>query len=273
VHATAGIALHDPGEFAGTWDGDGHTAVGRGKWNGGNVDFTNGALDDTHFYDRVLSASEIAGLATGTSAYYAFDAGSGTTAVDYSGKTNTGTLQAGAGWTTGKVGTGALSVNGTSTGWVDVGGPVINTSQSYTVGAWVKLNNVTGYQSLVGIDGALASPFYLQTDGSTGQFRFSLTNGDTSAPGFSNIYGVTPVAGTWYHLVGVYDKTANTMTFYVNGASQGSMTAPTTWAATGHTAIGRAQYNGTKTDFVNGAIDDVRFYSRALSAAEVAALP
>jgi len=273
------IALYVNGQLQGStsfttaWKGTGHTAVGRGKWNGGNVDFTNGALDDTHFYDRGLSASEIAGLATGTSAYYAFDAGSGTTAVDYSGKANTGTLQAGAGWTTGKVGTGALSVNGTSTGWVDVGGPVINTSQSYTVGAWVKLNNVTGYQSLVGIDGTLASPFYLQTDGSTGQFRFSLTNGDTSAPGFSNIYGVTPVVGTWYHLVGVYDKTANTMAFYVNGVSQGSLTAPTTWAATGHTAIGRAQYNGTKTDFTNGAIDDVRFYSRALSAAEVAALP
>jgi hypothetical protein len=156
---------------------------------------------------------------------------------------------------------------------VDVGSPVINTSQSYTVAGWIKLNNVSGYQSLIGIDGTLASPFYLQTDGSTGQFRFALTNGDTSAPGFSNIYGVTPVVGTWYHLVGVYDKTANTMTFYVNGVSQGSVTAPTTWAATGHTAIGRAQYNAVRTDFVNGAIDDVRFYSRALSAAEVAALP
>jgi len=150
---------------------------------------------------------------------------------------------------------------------------VITTSQSYTVAAWVKLNNVTGYQSLVGIDGTLASPFYLQTDGGTGMFRFALTNGDTSAPGFTNIEGVTPVVGTWYRLVGVYDKTANTMTFYVNGASQGTVTAPTTWAATGHTAIGRAQYNGVQTDFVNGAIDDVRFYSRALSAAEVAALP
>ncbi len=256
-----------------TWKATGTTTVGRAKWAGAGVDYTNGALDETHFYDRVLSASEIAGLATGTNAYYAFDAGSGTTAVDLSGKANTGTLQAGAGWTTGKVGAGALSLNGTSTGWVDVAGPVINTSQSYTVAGWIKLNNVSGYQSLVGIDGALASPFYLQTDGSTGMFRFSLTNGDTSGPGFTSIEGVTPVVGTWYRLVGVYDKTANTMTFYVNGVSQGSLTAPTTWAATGHTAIGRAQYNAVQTDFVNGAIDDVRFYSRALSAAEVAALP
>ena len=34
-----------------------------------------------------------------------------------------------------------------------------------------------------------------------------------------------------------------------------------------------AQYNGGQTDFLNGAIDDVRFYGRALSAAEVSALP
>jgi len=255
------------------WKATGTTTIGRAKWNSANVDFTNGALDETHFYDRVLTASEISGLATGTNAYYAFETGSGTTAVDSSGKANTGTLQAGAGWTTGKVGSGALSLNGTSTGWVDIASPVINTSQSYTVAGWVKLNNVSGYQSLIGIDGTLASPFYLQTDGGTGMFRFSLINADTSAPGFTNIEGVTPVVGTWYHLVGVYDKTANTMTFYVNGVSQGTVTAPTTWAATGHTAIGRAQYNGAQVDFVNGAIDDVRFYSRALSAAEVTALP
>jgi hypothetical protein len=273
------IALYVNGQLQGTasfttaWKGTGHTAIGRGKWSGGNVDFTNGALDETHFYDRVLSASEIAGLATGTNAYYTFDAGSGTTAADSSGKGNTGTLQAGAGWTTGKVGSGALNLNGTSTGWVDVPTPVINTSQSYTVAGWIKLNNVSGYQSLVGIDGAVASPFVIQTDGATGMFRFALESADNSAPGFTNIEGVTPVVGTWYHLVGVYDKTANTMTFYVNGVSQGTVTAPTTWAATGHTAIGRAQYNGAQVDFVNGAIDDVRFYSRALSAAEVAALP
>jgi len=273
------IALYVNGQLQGTtsfttaWKGTGHTAIGRGKWSGASVDFTTGAVDETHFYDRVLTATEISGLATGTNAYYAFETGSGTTAVDSSGKANTGTLQAGAGWTTGKVGSGALSLNGTSTGWVDIASPVINTSQSYTVAGWVKLNNVSGYQSLIGIDGTLASPFYLQTDGGTGMFRFSLINADTSAPGFTNIEGVTPVVGTWYHLVGVYDKTANTMTFYVNGVSQGTVTAPTTWAATGHTAIGRAQYNGAQVDFVNGAIDDVRFYSRALSAAEVTALP
>ena len=255
------------------WTATGHTTVGRAKWNGAGVDFTNGALDETRFYDRALSASEIAGLATGTVAYYALDAGSGTTAIDTSGSGFTGTLQSGASWTTGKVGASAVSLNGTSTAWVDIPNTVITTSQSYTVAAWVKLNNVTGYQSLVGIDGTLASPFYLQTDGGTGMFRFAMTNGDTSAPGFTNIEGVTPVVGTWYRLVGVYDKTANTMTFYVNGVSQGSVTAPTSWAATGHTAIGRAQYNGAQVDFVNGAIDDVRFYSRALSAAEVSALP
>jgi len=273
------IALYVNGQLQGTtsftsaWKGTGHTAIGRGKWSGGNVDFVNGALDETHFYDRVLSASEIAGLATGTNAYYAFDAGSGTSAVDSSGKSNTGTLQAGAGWTTGKVGSNALNLNGTSTSWVDVASPVINTSQSYTVAGWMKLNNVSGYQSMVGMDGTLASAFVIQTDGATGMFRFSIETSDSSAPGFTTVEGVTPVVGTWYHLVGVYDKTAGNITFYVNGVSQGTATAPTTWAATGHTAIGRAQYNGGQTDFVNGAIDDVRFYSRALSAAEVSALP
>jgi hypothetical protein len=32
-------------------------------WNAGQVDFVNGAIDEVHFYDRVLTAAEITSLA------------------------------------------------------------------------------------------------------------------------------------------------------------------------------------------------------------------
>jgi hypothetical protein len=80
------------------------------------------------------------------------------------------------------------------------------------------------------------------------------------------------VINTWYHVVGVYNKQAGTIQLYVNGVSQGTAVAGSSWTATGSTAIGRAKWNGGSVDFLNGAVDEVRFYGRVLSGAEISAL-
>jgi len=41
---------------------------------------------------------------------------------------------------------------------------------------------------------------------------------------------------------------------------------------TGNLVVGRGKYGGNPVDFLHGAVDDVRVYDRALSAAEVATL-
>lgn len=203
-------------------------------------------------------------------AYWAFDAGSGTTAVDATGNGNTGTLQATAGWTAGKIGTNALNLTGANTSYVDVANPVIDTSQSYTVAAWVKLNNLTGFQTFASIDGTAISPFYLQMSG--GRFNFGQRSADSTASTLVTVQGPIPTVGTWYHVAGVYNKTAGTLELFVNGVSQGTATATTAWQATGHTVIGRAKWNGAGVDFMNGALDEVRFFDRALTSSEIAAL-
>ncbi|MEO8528198.1 MAG: LamG domain-containing protein, partial [Pseudolysinimonas sp.] len=252
------------------WMATGHTTVGRAKWNSASTDYLNGAIDETRFYDRALSDAEIGGL-IGTSAYFAFDAGSGTSAVDYSGNGYSATLEAAAGWTAGKVGASALNLNGSSTSWASYPGPVIDTSQSYTVGAWVKLNSTSGYQTFASIDGNNISPFYLQFD--NGTFAMTQRGSDSTGSTLASKHSAaSPVIGTWYHVVGVYDKAANTIELYVNGVSQGTSTAATAWVANGATTIGRAKFT-VPTDYTNGALDEVRFYGRALTAGEVAALP
>ncbi|MEP6478900.1 MAG: LamG-like jellyroll fold domain-containing protein [Rhodoglobus sp.] len=206
------------------------------------------------------------------SAYWAFDAGSGTSAVDSSVNANDGTLQAAAGWTAGKIGAGALNLNGTATSYVDVPYPVIDSSQSYTVSAWVKLNNLTGFQSFASIDGSSISPFYLQLVG--GVFGFGQRSSDSTVSTFVGVTGTAPTVGVWYHVAGVYNKTAGagTIELFVNGVSQGTTAAGTTWTAAGHTLVGHAKWNGAAVDFVNGAIDEVRFYDRALTATEIGVL-
>ena len=209
-------------------------------------------------------------------AWWTFNEGAGTSAADSFGNANTGTLQATAGWTTGKIGASALNLTGAATSWADVANPlptslpVIDSSQSYTVATWVKLNNLTGFQTFASIDGTNVSPFYLQMSG--GIFAFSQRGSDSTASTVAQVNGLAPTAGTWYYVVGVYDKTANRIQLYVNGVSQGTATATTAWQATGHTVVGRAKWAGASVDFVNGSLDETRFFDRALTASEIVAL-
>ncbi|GHF18798.1 LamG domain-containing protein [Pseudolysinimonas yzui] len=216
-----------------------------------------------------------ANVARSPGAIWAFNEGFGATAADSSGNLNSLTLQAGATWAVSKSGLGsALNLSGATNSWALTSGNqrVIETSESYTVAAWVKFNNTAGYQTLASIDGTNVSPFFIGTNGA-GKFRFAQTGGDSTSSAFVTIDGAaTLVTGTWYHVAGVYNKTAGTMQLYVNGVSQGTATAPTSWTAFGPTIVGAAKWNGVRTDYVNGAIDEVRFYGRVLSGAEIAAL-
>ncbi len=94
-------------------------------------------------------------------AHWTFDDGSGTIAADSSGNGHNGTLGAGVSWVAGNVGSGAISLAGTSTGVVTVTGPVVNTAGSFTVSAWVDLASISGYQTVVSIAGTNVAGFYL----------------------------------------------------------------------------------------------------------------
>ena len=205
-------------------------------------------------------------------AHWTFDAGSGTIAADSSGNGHTGTLGAGVSWVAGNVGTGAISVAGTSTGVVTVAGPVINTAGSFTVSAWVDLASVSGYQTVVSIAGTNVAGFYLGLRADTGTFSFARLPSDADGTATVVASPTLPVAGTWYHLVGVDDASAGTLTLYVDGQSMGSMPYTGGWMATGNTLIGQGFYSGGPVDFVDGSIDDVEMFSSALSAAQVVAL-
>jgi len=213
------------------------------------------------------SSANIAYSANG--AYYTFNEGAGTSAADSSGNANTGTLQAAATWTTGKVGASAVNLTGTATSYVDVTPAVIDTSKSYSVSAWFKPTTVTGNQTIASIDGTSASAFYLGLSGST--FRFATTGSDVSTSTVE-ADGGTAVGGTWYYLVGVHDNVANTISLYVNGTLQSTTAFTSPWQATGHTVIGRAMWSGGPVDFANGAIDEVHFYDRVLTSAELSGL-
>jgi alpha-L-arabinofuranosidase len=199
-----------------------------------------------------------------------FDEGSGTTAADSSGAGHPLTLQGGASWTTGVSGS-ALAV--TPQQDAASSAPVIDTSKSFTVSAWVNLGNANGYQTFVSEDGSQVSAFYLQLRGDSHRFAFTrLAYDSPAAYGAIAASPVVPQPGAWYQLTGVYDAAAETVSLYVDGQLQQTTHALAPWAGSGPLAVGRGLFNGNQVDWVTGAIDDVRAYAGVLPAQQIRAL-
>ena len=201
----------------------------------------------------------------GPAAYLTFDEGAGADALDASGHGNTAKLFGAAGWTPGQVGPSALTVPGAVGSYAEIPVPVVDTTKSFTVAAWVKVNRVGGYQTFVSEDGPVLSSFFLQLRGDSNEFSFTVPYDFFVLPQS----GFTPIPGKWYHLAGVYDATAQTATLFVNGVLADIVHHVVAGPATGPTAIGRGKFAGNPVDFVNGAVDDVRLYQAALAASDI----
>ncbi|UUZ92419.1 LamG domain-containing protein [Paenibacillus sp. P25] len=262
--------LQETVPYTTAWKANGHTAIGRAKYNAGLVDYFGGQIDDVRIYNGVIDVSAIQSMAQ--SAYWKLDEGSGSAAKDATGFGHNGTPLNGAQWTAGQIGTSGVQLNGSGQN-VEISGPVVDTTQSYSVSAWVKPDKIANYQTAVSIDGSQGGAFYLQLRGDTGKFAFTGLNADqANAAGTFASAGSAPAAGTWYHLAGVYDAGAKTLSLYVNGALQQTVPYTLAWKASGNAEIGRGKFNAAPADYWSGAIDDVHLYPYALDASRVIAL-
>lgn len=195
--------------------------------------------------------------------HWALDETSGTTAAD-SGGGKPLTLSGGTNWGRARVNNG-LHLNG-STGYGSTTGPVLDTTKSFSVSAWVKLPATTANAVAVSQSGSRKSAFYLKYQASTGKWQFMrpAADNDTSVS-VTAASSTTAELNTWTHLAGVYDAPAKQMRLYVNGALDGSVTYDKAWKANGNLQIGRAIWAGGLTDYWPGDIDDVKVWDRILS--------
>jgi hypothetical protein len=205
-------------------------------------------------------------LSSGLVGYWTFDDPdiSGASVTDKSPVgTNTGTI-VGATKTIGKLGQ-ALKFNGTSN-YVNSGN--IQLTNSLTITGWVKLNTLSagngGSQTLASQNQA----YGLEVVHSTGKLVCVFTTQgkawnycDTNSTG-----SLTP--NTWYYISLTKDN--NGYTYYINGVASGGGTDYNGNLVTGSdpTVIG-SRMPTVGSSLLNGSIDDVRIYNRALSASEV----
>ncbi len=145
------------------------------------------------------------------------------------------------------------------------------TSNQITLAAWAYYDDVAGspeiliakvYQETTHANPYFSYGLHLLTNG---QPRFWLRLGTANR----NVPGTVGQLSSqqWYHLAGVYN--GSQMILYVDG--QAVATRDYTGNITGYNTVLRLGINGGLTEPMDGKIDDVRIYNRALSADEVAA--
>lgn len=197
-------------------------------------------------------ASDLTGVG-----FWPFDEGSGDVAHDAVGD-HDAQLEGGPTWTDGHTGS-ALRFDGDNDS-VDTGAAVLDTTGGYSVSAWVKLDDLNGFQTAVSQDGDTGSAFFLQYSDEDNRLAFSVTSGRA-------LSDQAPQAGKWYHLVGASDLDG--IKLYVDGQLADEEPYCSCTAMAGHTVIGRAKYDGDPVDFWHGSLDQVHVYKHPMTAEQV----
>ena len=203
-------------------------------------------------------------------AYYNLNETSGTSAADSSGNANTATLNGGAAWVAGKVGTGAVSLDGTND-YIDAPHSAGNSisGNAVSISAWVYRTNTDTAPRIIAakVVPGHSPPFF--------SYSIHLLGGDT--PSFwvstggdgEHLQSPVPItANAWHHIIGVYDGA--TKKIYVDGVEKNN--ANRIGNLNTYTSPLRIGANGALGELFKGYIDDVRVYNRALTPSEVTEL-
>lgn len=231
----------------------------RGVDRAGNV----GPMHRYHFF---------VGAATGPKGYWPLDGMDETDVRDSASGHHDGTVTMGpAGWRPGRLGD-ALWLNGGAGTAVTTGnGATLDTSKTFSVAAWAKLDRIGGSPAIVSQDGSQSPGFQLQAT-PDGHWAFVMFNQDVASGGTPHtriVSGRGIVVGAWTHLVGVYDAGLGQMRLYVDGVLSAAAPKAPAWRATGAFTIGRSKWNNQPSDFWPGAIDEVKAWDRSLSVGEI----
>src|SRR3569833_155848 len=162
---------------------------------------------------------------------------------------------------------------------------------------WVKMpQNTTGAVGIIDI--AHSQNFWGNMDvffdngatATTGVLKVHMYNdasSTTGADGWEGGYSVANPWGNWIQIAVTYDDTAGKLIVYYNGAAAGNNTpagfTPLNWSAASKMVFGTLQFQTTPSltsatdaqgwaSFMNGTMDQVRFYDEVLSSTQVSAL-
>ncbi len=225
-------------------------------------------------FNAAVGQNEAASLTDGAGnppqIWWKLDENTGTSSVvDSSGNGNTGTMSgfSATDWIPGKVGQ-ALNFDG-SNNTITKADNAIFTPSAFTYSLWVKFNSLSTNQTVFEHDHSTGSfraynLYYQNSDNTLYFFVYSsacalATNGNLSMTGLIT-------AGTWNYITWTWD--GSTVSTYLNGKFNGSKALASLCNGDGSFSLGAG--DGGIGNFVNGSIDDFKFYNYARTPAQIA---
>ena len=192
-------------------------------------------------------------------AWWRFDEGSGTTAVDSSGNGYDGEVIGDAEWVAGQLGS-AIYFNGSN---ASVRAPHIPLdSRTFTITMWVYPELYTSEQVVFSQTQSrstdISMHFRIYGPGS-GRVRMGFYNNDLDTT-------MTIDEENWYHITFWYDYENQNRRIYIDGNLEAEATATPFLAPSGNTVIGSWD---ASSQWYRGIIDDVQIYDHALDEGEI----
>ncbi|WP_344098258.1 LamG domain-containing protein, partial [Streptomyces stramineus] len=149
----------------------------------------------------------------------------------------------------------------------------MDTTKSFSVSAWVKLDDKSRNYTFLSQAGQHASGFQLYYSKAYDKWVFNRHVKDADDTGIVRAMSKSVAqSGEWTHLTGSYDAAKQSLSLFVNGQLQESAQFTTPWRAGGGLQIGRLYYQGSWQENTLGLIDEVRAVQSVVAPADVAAI-
>ncbi len=208
--------------------------------------------------------------AVGLVGFWKMDEGSGSSVADSSGNSHNGSLVSGATWTvSGKYGVGT-SFDGISANKnkINLGDQAVFERTTATIAGWIyRKGNCGTYNACIifskGTSGWIG--YALDVSAGSGTYKPSLNIKDQQ-----RVYGTTTInTNQWYHIAASFN--GSRIKVYVNGVLETDSAQNLAPTYAGESA--RIGNGNTNEDLpINGYLDEVGFWDRALSDSEIAGL-
>lgn len=160
---------------------------------------------------------------------------------------------------------GAFAFNGTNA-TIDFGNSTSFNQPNFTMSVWVRPASTGSISMFLGKE----MQYKYRFSAGGGLNSLVSTNGTTWSNPQPSTSAVAAV-NTWTHAVFTYNSSTSTAKLYANGTLLNTSTVSGPITAYNTRSMYAGSTNGA-SEFLNGSLDDARFYSRVLSAAEVKGL-
>jgi hypothetical protein len=272
-------------QTTGSWTGNSSRTFQLGHYTNTNTNNGfSGMLDQVRVFEKELSSSQVSTLYAETAATvesldplnvdttdtlqvlgdtsciatYRFE----NDEIDLSGNYNgTGTAIQ---YAAGRYGQ-AASFNGSSA-YINAGYIPTAASNTFSISTWVMFNSISASGTIAAtyVSGSGNLGWYLRFSTSS-KLEFGYTDGTQQS--VSNSF--TPNTGQWYHVVVTVGS--NNVILYINGTQNASLSS-TTISYTGNPDLYLGKLGTLSSSYLDGKIDQVRVFNKAISAAEVTTL-